>query len=116
MIAAAMGSMTNGHDECPPVPLLVCCSHVDIMGTPAAHIGHETAMHGCEAHDPHSGIVLNGHSHCDIWGYPMATVGSIVMGGKVVIPPHVCSSIGTCDVPSVVLGPCPDCHVSVVSK
>lgn len=78
---AVVGSMTNGHDACAPVPVIEGASFVTVNGIPVALVGHRCQGHSCEDHGYHIPIITSGSSIASVNGVGIATVGSRVEGG-----------------------------------
>lgn len=78
---AVIGSMSSGHDECPPVPAITGSDLMSVNDKPVVRIGDRFQTHACPNHDPHSGIVTTGSSIVSIEGIPVAFVGCQIGGG-----------------------------------
>lgn len=78
---AVVGSMTNGHDSCGPVPVIEGSSFVSVNGVPVALVGHRCQGHSCDDHGYHTPVISSGSSIASVNGVAIATVGSRVEGG-----------------------------------
>ena len=80
-LISVIGSMSSGHDACPPVPAITGTSLFDVNGKDVVLIGDHFQNHGCPDHPTHSGIVTTGSSLVDVDGIPVAIEGSQIGGG-----------------------------------
>lgn len=78
------GDLDTGHDACPPRGLSGHSPNVFVNGIPAGRVGDDYPPHGCDLHDPHSGVIASGSATVFINGIRAGRIGDPVScGGSV---------------------------------
>jgi len=78
---AVVGSMTNGHDGCAPVPVVEGIPWITIDGIQVTAVGCRCAPHSCEDHGHHVPIISDGADFITADGIRIARVGDPVEWG-----------------------------------
>lgn len=74
----------TGHDACPPRPLVVGSENVFVNGRNAGRVGDMYTEHGCEIHEPHTGVIAAGSATVFINGRSAGRIGDPVSCGSAV--------------------------------
>lgn len=84
-----VGSLTSGHDSCPPVRVVTGSSIVSVEELPVACIGDRCEPHSCQHHGTHTPIISTGSSLVSINGIPVARVHDKVAQGGCTADHHL---------------------------
>lgn len=90
---AVVGSMTTGHDACPPVPVIEGIGWITIDGIPVTAVGCKCQGHSCEDHGYHAPIISDGAPFILAEGIRLARVGDPVQWGGCPSPHRIATGI-----------------------